>query len=308
MKVLVCGARGFIGRHVTTALLAAGHQVLGTVSGRPGPGEMQVNFARDTTAAVWLPRLAGIDAVVNAVGVLRDSHRRPMAAVHLLTPMALFAACAQAGVRRVLHVSALGIDGGTTTYAHTKLAAERQLLERSTRGELDGVVLRPSVVYGPGGASSQLFNALSQLPILPLPTAAVATRVQPIHVRDLAEGIARLVGDPSPSCGTIDVAGPRALTLAAFIGELRAQRGRAAARTWALPESWTQLSVRLGDALPITPWGTQALALLSTDNTADAGPFRAVLGRDALDPSRFAEHSNSMAHPEEATACPPTSS
>ncbi len=308
MKVLVCGARGFIGRHVATALRAAGHEVLGTVSGQPGPGEMQVNFARDTSAAVWLPRLAGIDAVVNAVGVLRDLHRQPMAAVHLLTPMALFAACAQAGVRRVVHVSALGIDGGKTTYAHTKLAAERQLLERSIRSELDGVVLRPSVVYGPGGASSRLFDMLSHLPVLPLPAEAVNAKIQPIHVRDLAEGVARLVGDSSSSYGTIDVTGPRALTLAAFIRELRAQRGRAAARTWALPERCTQLSARLGDALSITPWGTQALALLSIANTADPGPFRAVLGREALDPARFAEHSNPMAHPEEATTCPPTSS
>jgi nucleoside-diphosphate-sugar epimerase len=52
--------------------------------------------------------------------------------------------------------------GCSTVYAHTKLAAERQLLERSERGELDGIVLRPSVVYGPGGASSQLFDALSR--------------------------------------------------------------------------------------------------------------------------------------------------
>jgi len=308
MKVLVCGARGFIGRHITAALRAAGHEVLGTVSAQPGPGERQVNFARDTTAAAWRPRLAGIDAVVNAVGVLRDSARRPMTAVHLLTPMALFAACAQAGVRRVVHVSALGIDGGSTPYARTKLAAERQLLERSAHGELDGVVLRPSVVYGPGGASSQLFDTLSHLPLLPLPAAAVNAKIQPIHVRELAEGVVRLVSDSSSGCGTIAVAGPRALTLPAFIGELRAQRGRSPARTWALPERWTRLSARLGDALPITPWGTQTLALLSIDNTADPSPFRAVLGREALDPSRFGELSSPMADPEEATACPPTSS
>jgi nucleoside-diphosphate-sugar epimerase len=222
--------------------------------------------------------------------------------------MALFAACAQAGVRRVVHVSALGIDGGSTTYAHTKLAAERQLLERSARGELDGVVLRPSVVYGPGGASSQLFDTLSHLPVLPLPAEAVNAKIQPIHVRDLADGVARLVSDPSSGRGTINVTGPRSLTLAGFIGELREHRGRSPARAWALPESWTRLSARLGDALPITPWGTQTLALLSIDNTADSGPFRAVLGREALDPRSFAEVSNPMAHPEEATACPPTSS
>lgn len=308
MKVLVCGSRGFIGRHIAAALRTAGHEVVGTVSRNPGPGELQVDFARDTSPAVWLPRLNGVDAVVNAVGVLRDSRRRPMTPIHLLTPMALFAACAQAGVRRVVQVSALGIDGGTTAYARTKLVAERQLLERTGRAELDGVVLRPSVVYGLGGASSQLFDMLSRLPVLPLPAAAVRAMIQPIHVRDLAEGVARLVGAPSSGRGTINATGPRSLTLAAFIGELRAQRGRLPARSWALPERWTRLSARVGDALPITPWGTQTLALLSIDNTADPTPFAEVLGRAALDPSQFAARPHAMHEPTEAPACPPASS
>lgn len=288
MKVLICGARGFVGRHIVAALRAAGHEVVGTVSGHPGPGELRVDFARDTAPAAWLPRLAGIDAVVNAVGVLRDARQCPMTAVHLLTPMALFSACAQAGVRRVVQVSALGIDGGTTTYARTKLVAERQLLQRTERGELDGVVLRPSVVYGPGGASSRLFDMLSRWPVLLLPAAAVRAKVQPIHVRDLAEGVVRLVGGATPYCGGLDVAGPRALTLAGFIGELRLRRGRPLAHAWALPEPCTRWSACLGDLLPVTPWGRQTLALLSVDNTADPAPFRAVLGRALLDPSQFA--------------------
>jgi nucleoside-diphosphate-sugar epimerase len=308
MKILVCGTRGFIGRHIAAALRAAGHEVVGTVSRQPGAGELLVDFARDTSPAAWMPRLADVDAVVNAIGVLRDSRRRPMTPIHLLTPMALFAACAQAGVRRVVQVSALGIDGGASVYARTKLVAERQLLERTDRGELDGVVLRPSVVYGPGGASSHLFDLLSRLPALPLPAAAACTKVQPVHVRDLAESVVRLVSDALLHRGTVNAAGPRPLTLVDFIGELRTQHGRSPARIWALPERWTRLSARLGDALPITPWGTQTLALLSLDNTADPGPFRAVLGREALDPSRFAERPPSMSQPTRNHACPPTSS
>jgi hypothetical protein len=75
-------------------------------------------------------------------------------------------------VQRVVHISALGIEGESTEYARTKLAAERQLLERSERGDLDGIVLRPSVVYGPDGESSRLFDALARLPRLPIPTMA----------------------------------------------------------------------------------------------------------------------------------------
>jgi nucleoside-diphosphate-sugar epimerase len=68
------------------------------------------------------------DAVVNTVGVLRDTRARPIDAVHQHTPIALFDACVQAGVRRVVHVSALGIVGSSTRYARTKLAADEHLL------------------------------------------------------------------------------------------------------------------------------------------------------------------------------------
>lgn len=300
MKVLLCGARGFIGRHIAAALRAAGHEVLATVSGPPGPGELRVDFARDTTAAAWLPRLAGIDAVVNAVGVLRDTPRRPIAAVHLLTPMALFAACAQAGVRRVLHVSALGIDANDTPYARTKRAAELQLQERTDAGQLDGVVLRPSVVYGLGGASASLFDALALSPLLPLPGPALRSRIQPVHVDDLAQAAVQLLGARRAFNGSVAVVGPRAMSLADFIAELRTSRGRRAARTLALPEWLTRASARLGDACPVTPWGSQTLALLCADNTADASAIRDLLGREPRDPAQFRAESPAQMAPHHA--------
>ena len=112
MHILLTGSTGFIGRTMAAALTRAGHVVHGGVSPRRAvlaPQQVPMDFARDTTPDVWLPRLAGIDAVVNAVGVLRDSSARPIDAVHQHTPVALFDACAQAGVRRVVHISALGI-------------------------------------------------------------------------------------------------------------------------------------------------------------------------------------------------------
>ena len=82
MHILLTGSTGFIGNTLQTALQRAGHTVHGGVSPRSRtllPGQVPMDFAHDTTAAAWLPRLEGIDAVVNAVGVLRDTrapHRR----------------------------------------------------------------------------------------------------------------------------------------------------------------------------------------------------------------------------------------
>jgi len=277
---LLCGAAGFIGRHAQAALLQAGHQVLRAVSHtRGGPEEVLVDFVRDCSVAAWLPRLKQVDGVVIAVGVLRDSTARPQQAIHTDTPSALFEACAQMGVRRVLHISALGIDGNNTAYARTKRAAEQSLLGLTTRGQLDGVVLRPSVVFGQGGASSQLFLGLSRLPWLVLPRPVLQARVQPVHVLELAQGIARLMGQAAPSDRVMACVGPEAVTLANFIASLRAQQQRRAARVFALPDWMTRVSARLGDLIPVGPWGTQALSLLSQDNVGDASALTALLGR-----------------------------
>jgi uncharacterized protein YbjT (DUF2867 family) len=112
MKILVCGATGFVGRHLTTALRSAGHAVIRAVR-KPGePGDIAVNFRNDVSKEIWLSRLRGIDTVVNAVGLLRDSRDNPMQKLHTETPGALFAACEEAGVARVVHLSALGVDSG----------------------------------------------------------------------------------------------------------------------------------------------------------------------------------------------------
>ena len=78
MKILVCGASGFVGRHLTSALRAAGHTVVRGIRKSSQPDDINVDFCKDTTKEAWLPKLASIDVVINAVGVLRDSTNQPM--------------------------------------------------------------------------------------------------------------------------------------------------------------------------------------------------------------------------------------
>lgn len=282
MNILLCGATGLIGRHVHAALRAAGHQVHAP-SRRGAPA---LDFSRALHVPDWLPHLAGQDAVINAVGVLRNTRRQPMAALHDAAPRALFDACAQAGVRRVLHISALGIAGNPTLYARSKQAADAHLLALTQAGRLDGAVLRPSIVFGRGGQSSQLFMALTRLPLLLLPRPVQCARVQPLAVGDLAHAVQRLLSDP-PRTGLIDLAGPRALTLADFIASLRAQRGHRPARVLPLPDALTHLSARLGDAVPVAPWCSETLALLAQDNVAPPQALQSLLDGPATPPERL---------------------
>lgn len=276
-KVLVCGASGFVGRAVCSALRAAGHDV---IEGR----SREFDFTELTESGAWLAKLQGLDAAVNAVGVLRDSTARPMDRVHHRAPAALFEACAQAGVRRVVQISALGIAGNPTHYAGTKRAADEALLALHAAGRLRATVVRPSIVFGHGGASSQMFMNLARLPLLVLPAAAMRAQVQPIAMFELAEAIARLLQPNVQAPYLISAVGPRALSLADFIASLRTQLGHGTARLAALPEWASRCSARIGDHVPGQPWCRETLALLQQDNADDPAPFAALLGRPALSP------------------------
>lgn len=278
MKVLVCGAGGFIGSHISRALRDAGHEVAGGSS-------REMDFTRMLDPAAWLPHLKCIDAVINAVGVLRDTRSRPLDLVHDRAPRALFEACAQAGVRRVIHVSALGIDGNATLYARSKRGAELALRQLRDAGRLDATILRPSIVFGRGGASSSLFMGLARLPVLLLPRAALTARVQPVAVDDLATVCATLLPARQPLL--VECVGPTALTLAEFIGSLRRQLGHLPAAVLPLPAWMALASARCGDLLPFIPWCTETMTLLQQDNIAPAEDFARLLARPPVPPEHL---------------------
>ena len=283
--VLLTGATGFIGQAITTALQRSGHTVHPGLSPRQRQsGGIPMDFAADTQAAVWLPRLQGIDVVINAVGVLRDTAARPIDAVHHHTPVALFDACAQAGVRRVIQISALGVQELPTRYARTKRAADDHLQGLSAQPgcPFTSAILRPSVVFGYGGDSSALFMNLARLPVVTLPEPVLRARLQPVAVTDLADGIAALVGDQAQQQGILPCVGPEALTMAALIASLREQCGRGPAQVLRLPGWLTRLSARVGDWVPPSPWCSETLAMLACDNTGDPTPLRTLIGRDAV--------------------------
>ena len=291
MHILLTGSTGFIGHTLQAALESAGHTVHGGISprrsapqsGQSGQsGQVLMDFARDTQVATWLPRLAGIDAVVNAVGVLRDSRARPIDAVHRDTPIALFDACALAGVQRVVQISALGIDASATRYAQTKRATEAHLQTLAGVHTLRPAILRPSVVYGKGGDSSALFMNLARLPIALFPGPVLDARVQPVSVHDLAAAVVALMGPAIDQVGTIECTGPASLTMGEFIASLRQQLGKHPATVLRLPALITQISARLGDAIPASPWCSETLAMLGSDNVGNPAVFEKLLGRPGV--------------------------
>src|SRR5688500_7015749 len=176
MNILLTGASGFIGRHLAVALRAAGHRVVETRrEAHDASSQVQVDFTRAIRGEDWIDKLAGVDCVINAVGILREHGSQSFERIHTQALCALFKACAQRGVRRVIQISALGADRGQSGYFSAKHLADECLAQL----ELDWTIVQPSVVYGPGGTSARLFSLLASLPITPLPGSG-EQQLQPI--------------------------------------------------------------------------------------------------------------------------------
>ena len=285
MRVLVVGAGGFVGRHLVARLADDGIEVV--VAGRsaarlrrtfPGRPAQACDLARDGVED-WRRRLAGVDAVVNLAGLIRDGRTGGFQAVHERGAKALFDACLAAGVGRVVQISALGADeAGVTQYHRTKKAADDHLAGLDPEGRrMDWAVLRPSLIVGPGNQTGDMLAALAAAP-LPLRIGPGTWTLQPIHVDDLAEAVLRLLRRDRPFARRIDVVGPAPMTTDEVTLAFRRWLGLDPRPFLTLPRWLLALSARMGDRIGLGSATGESLAMLEAGNTAPAGPFEAAFG------------------------------
>ncbi|HYF21316.1 MAG TPA: SDR family oxidoreductase [Ramlibacter sp.] len=281
MRILLTGATGLIGGAIARALLGDGHELVCAVRepsrlALQGAQALQADLSEVPGAAWWLPHLRGIDAVVNAVGILRQQGRQTFDALHHRAPAELFRACAQAGVRCVIQVSALGADErGTTPYQVSKKAADDVLRALP----LAGAVVQPSLVYSPQGASSELFLMLASAPALAFPLRG-AMAVQPVHLDDVVAGVLALLRAPPARIETIAFAGPAPMPLRAYLGGLRRALGLGAGpRMLPLPVPLFRIGARVAARLPGSALDPDTAHMLLQGNAAPAERFMRLLGR-----------------------------
>jgi uncharacterized protein YbjT (DUF2867 family) len=258
MKILVTGAYGFIGSAVTARLSAEGHRIVGigrstkeAARKRPDIEWVKLDIGRAKSAEEWLPHLAGVEAVVNCAGVLQDGLGDNVKAVQADGTIALFAACERAGVRHVIHISAIGVDRAQPTeFTATKLLADEDLQKR----DLDWVILRPSVVYGRGAyGGSALLRASAALPGF-VPEFPDAGEIQLVHLDDVCETVAFFLKVGAPARVALDLAGPERLSLPLVTQRFRQWCGLSRARVIAVPRWLAALLFRAGDAASWLGW------------------------------------------------------
>ncbi|WP_042119978.1 SDR family oxidoreductase [Rhizobium etli] len=255
MKILVTGATGLVGSAVCARLVACGHEIICVV--RPGkrPVEgtgswVEVDVAKAVAPSAWLHHLEGMDAVVNCAGALQDGVTHNMAGVHAQGPAALFLACEQSSVRRVIHFSAIGVNRQQpSTFSRTKLSGEMALMET----DLDWVILRPSVILGDAAfGSSALFRGLAALPFLPvMPSTG---KLQVVQLEDVAETVIRLLDKTAPSKISFEIVGPQVLEFEEIVAQYRRWLGWRPAKRYLLPRPLASLLYWLGDIAGLLGW------------------------------------------------------
>lgn len=275
MNILVCGAGGFIGRHLCDALEAASHRVLRGVRAVHGPNDIAIDYMRDLDADRWLLRLQGVDMVVNAVGILCEGRTAGFDAIHRDAPIALFNACMKAGVRRVVQVSALGGKdaGGMTPYMRTKREADAWLMQ----SDLDWTILRPSLVVGTDGDSSRFFRAMASLPVIGLPGKGEQC-VQPVHVDDLCAAIVRIVESPEYLRKVFDIAGPEVMSYRGMLETYRNAMQLPPPFWLPVPMALMHASAAVAAYLPQRVFSPETLRMLEEGSVAHAAILERILG------------------------------
>ncbi len=275
-RTAVLGGSGFIGRYVVRRLAARGEVIaVGCRNAedakflKPMGNVGQIatlNVAIGDTAL--LPAfLAGNAALVNCVGVLRESGSQTFELVHHTGPARLARLARDAGVERLVHISAIGADSrSSSAYARTKAAGEQAVRDAFPTA----TILRPSVVFGPEDQFFNRFAAMATIaPVLPL-IGGGETRFQPVYVGDVADAVVECLDDPATAGRTYELGGPKVYTfreiLDLLLHEIRRKR-----LFVNLPFGLAALQARLMSILPNPPLTPDQVELLKRDNVVSAG-------------------------------------
>ncbi|MBT8109275.1 MAG: NAD(P)H-binding protein [Gammaproteobacteria bacterium] len=295
MKVAIIGGTGFVGGHLTDALLAAGHEVSLLVRAGSESRVRQSEQIRTSTGDIsstdaLKSAMDGCAAVIYNVGILREFPGRGITfeETQYRGLVRTVEAARQLGIKRLLLMSANGVKQPGTPYQETKFRAE----EHARQSGLDVTVLRPSVIFGdPEGKmefATQLFNDMVRPPI---PAVSFfsgrsphkgAVVMSPVHIDDVASAFVAALENDNTIGKTFALGGPEVLSWGSMIRRI----GEATGRTkWLLPMPiWImRIGATLFDWLPFFPVTRGQLTMLEEGNTADPEILKQLIGRDPQD-------------------------
>jgi uncharacterized protein YbjT (DUF2867 family) len=273
VNVCVLGGSGFVGTELVRRLVRAGHWVRVPTRNLAHAEQLRVlDTAELRRANVHDPRVLAqlfkdCDAVINLVGILNPSGRSTFEYVHTQLAARVLAGARGAGVRRLLHMSALGADEhAPSRYLRSKGAAEAQL-RAATQPETAPpavTIFRPSVIFGAGDSLTNRFAGLLRLGAGVLPLVRARARFAPVSVLDVAEAFVRAL-DTHASCGaTYQLCGPEVMTLEQLV-RLTARVARLPCHIVPVPDALGLLQGAIMGLLPGKPFSLDNFRSLTID-------------------------------------------
>ena len=307
--VAVTGATGFVGRHLCRELTARGHAVRALVRDQtkasrmlPASGAVEhvVGDAHDSDAVAKL--VDGVDACAHLIGIIREApagqtfHRIHAGATHRIVE-----ACTRAGVRRYLHMSALGASpDGPAEYQKTKFEAERLVINSG----LDWTIFRPGLIHGPDGEFFQQLKGWAEGRAQPFlfmpyfsrvqmngpptpfnPPRFEAPTVAPVYVGDVAKAFAEALDRPQAVREVFPLSGPELITWPEMLRTVRdtLPQGKKELRAVGVPGPIAAAQAKLASAVglgQLLPFDEGMAAMGSRDSFADLHKAREMLGFD----------------------------
>lgn len=291
-RVAVIGGTGFVGSYICEALAAAGHRVALLV--RPGSADkVPDGLEADTVEGDLgddeaLRRLInGCDALVYLVGILREEPGKGVTFEKMQYEGAARSIdiAVESGARRVLLMSANGVEAQATPYQATKYRAERY----AESADVEHTIFRPSIVFGdPRGRmefATQLYQDMVRLPVPAIgfrvgwSPGGDRIRMAPVHVKDVAAAFARALTDDGTIGETYELCGPGVLTWDDMIETVAKAVGKSKL-ILPMPTSLMRLGATLLDRIPAFPVTRDQLTMLEQSNVCANNRTSELIERD----------------------------
>ncbi|HUA24383.1 MAG TPA: complex I NDUFA9 subunit family protein [Steroidobacteraceae bacterium] len=271
LNICVLGGTGFVGSELIARLVGEGHWVrVPTRNPARGQHLRVLSTVQLITANVHDLRtlgqlLAGMDVVINLIGILNESGRATFRAAHVDLAAKVVATARGAKIRRLLQMSALGADRerGPSHYLRSK--GEAEALIRAAGAQLDYTIFRPSVIFGPGDSLTNRFASLLGLSGGFLPLARSQARFAPVYVGDVAHAFVKTLTERGSFGETYELCGPEILTLEQIVQKTAAV-ARLPCRISRLPDTIGWLQALLLGMLPGKPFSLDNFNSLTMDS------------------------------------------
>ena len=262
MKILLIGATGFIGKHIFQSLVNNGYEVKKAT-------REEVDFVNLQADRELVSFVKGFDVVVNAVGIIAQTTTQTFEQMHTIAPIILFDVCKEAGVKKVIHISALGSENGTTPYHVSKNRADEYLRASG----LNYAILHPSVVYGDDGKSTALFQALATLPLTPI-VGDGQQLLQPVRIEDLVATVAKAISSSEQKI-ELNVVGATPISYEGLLQSFRKWLGYKPTKSLSVPTFGTNV---IGKVLNEPTVSHDNIRMLNEGNSASVKPLANFLG------------------------------